>query len=78
MFFEFLSIVQLAIAFFGSRLVPLINYAIGPSTLKVVEILIQINHNSADLTGKLILLTNKTANTEGLYKEIISKFVKTI
>ena len=36
-FFEFLSIVQLPIAFFGSRLVPLINYAIGPSTLKVQE-----------------------------------------
>ena len=34
-FFEFLSIVQLPIEFFGSRLVPLINYAIGPSTLKV-------------------------------------------
>ena len=34
-FFEFLSIVQLPIAFFGSWLVPLINYAIGPSTLKM-------------------------------------------
>ena len=33
-FFEFLSMVQLPIAFFGSRLAPLINYAIGPSTLK--------------------------------------------
>ena len=34
-FFEFLSIVQLSlsIAFFGSWLVLLINYAIGPSTL---------------------------------------------
>ena len=36
-FFEFLSIVQLPIAFFGSRLVPLINYAIGPSTLNSHE-----------------------------------------
>ena len=34
--FEFLSIVQLPIAFFGSRLVPLINYAIGSSTLKLL------------------------------------------
>ena len=33
-FFEFLSIVQLPIAFFGIRLDPLINYAIGLSTLK--------------------------------------------
>ena len=33
-FFEFLSIVKLPIAFFGSWLVLLINYAIGPSTLK--------------------------------------------
>ena len=32
-FFEFLSIVQLPIAFFGSQLVLLINYAIGLSTL---------------------------------------------
>ena len=36
-FFEFLSIVQLPIAFFGSRLVPLINYAICPSTLNSHE-----------------------------------------
>ena len=36
-FFEILSIVQLPIAFFGSRLVPLINYAIGPNTIKVQE-----------------------------------------
>ena len=35
-FFEFLSIVQLPFAFFDSRLVPLINYAIGPSTLNRV------------------------------------------
>ena len=33
-FFEFLYIVQLPITFFGSWLVQLINYAIGPSTLK--------------------------------------------
>ena len=30
--FEFLSLLQLPFAFFGSRLVSLMNYAIGPST----------------------------------------------
>ena len=35
-FFRVLSIVQLPIVFFGSRLVPLINYAIGPSTLNYI------------------------------------------
>ena len=37
-FFEFLSIVQLLIAFFGSRLVPLIVYAIGPCTLDYLDL----------------------------------------
>ena len=36
-FFEFLSLLQLPIAFFGSQLVTLINYAIGPSTLRQVH-----------------------------------------
>ena len=42
-FFEFLSIiiVQLPIAFFGSWLVPFINYAIGPSTLNAIKIITQ-------------------------------------
>ena len=35
-FLKFLSIVQLSIAFFGSQLVPLIDYAIGSSTLNPV------------------------------------------
>ena len=35
---KFLSIIQLPIAFFSSWLVPLINYAIGPSTLKSGEV----------------------------------------
>ena len=37
-FFELLSIVQLSIALFDSWLVPLINYAIGLSTLKILPV----------------------------------------
>ena len=38
-FLEFLSIAQLPITFFGSWLVPLINYTIGPSTLNKLHVI---------------------------------------
>ena len=72
-----MSLVQLPIAFFGSRLVPLINYAIGRSTLKADGVLIRWLRSKVTAEVKAIVAAQMRQDDETtafqLHKLLVEK-----